>query len=334
MLKLKIDPEFQQKIPPLTEDEYRQLEENILKAGKIYNPIVTWNGFILDGHNRYKIWKEHPEIPEPVTLSVDDKLEDRWAALEWIFKNQLGRRNLNELQKTALIGLAYEMRKMRIGAPNGSKNRSGKINPADSAGLKKNRKNMTCEIMAEELDTTPSKIDHAYRFVCGLKALEEITPGITDKILSGETGASKYSVSEIRKCSPEERAEYIATITADKKPPASKKASSKIKSKKAKEPRHENTDSAVGVSANLKTDTAPDPEPDPDAPYLPDYTVKMFREELLANFTSFLETTENLLEWHKNLLVEDPKAKIRIMEVISFEINQLRKVRKDIDEKF
>ena len=33
MINLKIDPEFQNQIPPLTDDEYRQLEENILKEG-------------------------------------------------------------------------------------------------------------------------------------------------------------------------------------------------------------------------------------------------------------------------------------------------------------
>ena len=30
MINLKIDPEFQSQIPPLTDDEFKQLEENIL----------------------------------------------------------------------------------------------------------------------------------------------------------------------------------------------------------------------------------------------------------------------------------------------------------------
>ena len=34
MINLKIDPEFQNQIPPLTDDEYKQLEENILKEGE------------------------------------------------------------------------------------------------------------------------------------------------------------------------------------------------------------------------------------------------------------------------------------------------------------
>ena len=34
MINLKIDPEFQSQIPPLTDDEFKQLEENILKEGQ------------------------------------------------------------------------------------------------------------------------------------------------------------------------------------------------------------------------------------------------------------------------------------------------------------
>ena len=39
MINLKIDPEFQNQIPPLTDDEYKQLEENILKEGKLLSPL-------------------------------------------------------------------------------------------------------------------------------------------------------------------------------------------------------------------------------------------------------------------------------------------------------
>ena len=39
MINLKIDPEFQNQIPPLTDDEYKQLEENILKEGNCTSRI-------------------------------------------------------------------------------------------------------------------------------------------------------------------------------------------------------------------------------------------------------------------------------------------------------
>lgn len=53
--QLKIDPEFQSKIPPLQFEEEQQLEQNIIAEGRLLNPIITWNGYILDGHTRFRI---------------------------------------------------------------------------------------------------------------------------------------------------------------------------------------------------------------------------------------------------------------------------------------
>ena len=53
--QIKIDAEFQGKIPPLTFEELNQLETNILREGRILNPIILWNGTIVDGHNRFTI---------------------------------------------------------------------------------------------------------------------------------------------------------------------------------------------------------------------------------------------------------------------------------------
>lgn len=57
--QLKIDPEFQSKIPPLQFEEEQQLEQNIIAEGRLLNPIITWNGYILDGHTRYRILKKN-----------------------------------------------------------------------------------------------------------------------------------------------------------------------------------------------------------------------------------------------------------------------------------
>ena len=51
---LEIKEEFKKLIPPLTSEEFKQLEQNCLAEG-IREAILTWNGFIIDGHNRYEI---------------------------------------------------------------------------------------------------------------------------------------------------------------------------------------------------------------------------------------------------------------------------------------
>ena len=57
--KLVVDKEFKQLIPPLLEDEYQQLEQNILAKGKCLNPVILWSGIIVDGHNCFYICMEH-----------------------------------------------------------------------------------------------------------------------------------------------------------------------------------------------------------------------------------------------------------------------------------
>ena len=89
--KLKINMEFKNLIRPLQKKEFLQLEANILSDG-CRDPIVTWKGFIVDGHNRYEICTEH-QIPFEI-LELD--FECKEAAIAWICANQLGRRNITE----------------------------------------------------------------------------------------------------------------------------------------------------------------------------------------------------------------------------------------------
>ena len=62
--ELKINPEFEKVIPPITLAEFVLLEDNILADGQITTPIAIWNGVIVDGHNRYKILQKLQPLPE------------------------------------------------------------------------------------------------------------------------------------------------------------------------------------------------------------------------------------------------------------------------------
>ena len=75
----RIDPEFQALIPPISEGEYRQLEQNILSARRCRDAIVLWDGVIVDGHNRFKICLEHGIEFEIKDMSFDSR-DDAIAA--------------------------------------------------------------------------------------------------------------------------------------------------------------------------------------------------------------------------------------------------------------
>ena len=118
--QLKIDPEFQSKIPPLQFEEEQQLEQNIIAEGRLLNPIITWNGYILDGHTRYRILKKHGFIKFEVE---EIQLANKYEALAWICKNQLGRKNLSPERKKFLLGKEYESTKLAVGGQPGNCNK-------------------------------------------------------------------------------------------------------------------------------------------------------------------------------------------------------------------
>ena len=88
-MNLTIDPEFKNLIPPLTSEEYAGLEESMLAEG-CRDSLIAWHGILVDGHNRYSICEKYGL---PFTVTETD-FESRDAVIEWIIKNQLGRRNL------------------------------------------------------------------------------------------------------------------------------------------------------------------------------------------------------------------------------------------------
>lgn len=106
MKELTIDNELKSYIRPLKDEEYEKLKESILIEG-IRDPLVVWQGILLDGHHRYKIAQEH-NLEFKI---VEIELPDKDAVKEWIITNQLGRRNLTEQEASYYRGKLYESRK-------------------------------------------------------------------------------------------------------------------------------------------------------------------------------------------------------------------------------
>ena|GEM_PF-2996303 len=97
VVALTVDDDFRSLIPPLTDDEYSRLERSIIAEG-VRDPIITWQGTIVDGHNRYRICQEHGIAFKTAEIVFGSKD----AAKIWIIENQFGRRNLNSYQKSVL----------------------------------------------------------------------------------------------------------------------------------------------------------------------------------------------------------------------------------------
>lgn len=96
------------------------LSRTSLQRVVFLNPIITWNGYILDGHTRYRILKKHGFIKFEVE---EIQLANKYEALAWICKNQLGRRNLSPERKKFLLGKEYESTKLAVGGQPGNCNK-------------------------------------------------------------------------------------------------------------------------------------------------------------------------------------------------------------------
>jgi len=94
---MQIKDEFKKLIPALSVEEFKQLEQNCLAEG-IREKIITWNEFIIDGHNRFEIATRWNLEYETETKRFKDENEVK----EWMINNQFGRRNLSNYQRSVL----------------------------------------------------------------------------------------------------------------------------------------------------------------------------------------------------------------------------------------
>lgn len=207
--QLKIDPEFQSKIPPLQFEEEQQLEQNIIAEGRLLNPIITWNGYILDGHTRYRILKKHGFIKFEVE---EIQLANKYEALAWICKNQLGRRNLSPERKKFLLGKEYESTKLAVGAPLGSKHGIRKCGQNDHIFTE----SRTCQRIASEHGVGEKTVRRAEKYSQGIDAAEEAVPGAQEEILTGHIKATDEQIVALASIPKEERPAILDELRKEK----------------------------------------------------------------------------------------------------------------------
>lgn len=298
MKTLTIDPEFRDKIPPMTEEEFRQLEENILKAGRVRSPITVWNNIIVDGHNRWAIIQKHPEIPYEVE---EEHFADRYEAIVWICKNQLGRRNLTDAQKTYLIGRQYEAQKMTQGANN--QYVQAKSEKAQNEPFHKEFEN-TAKIVAEEHGISRETVKRAAKFSKGVDAAEKIDNGAREAILSGRSRVPQKVIAELPKMEPTEQKEVVFAAKSGSSWPPRKESSVGRRTGYNSEQRQLNAairDAVAGIQ-------------DTGAPI--EHTVDDLIEDLTAIITDFQGKARRSIANHSALLRDDDSKK-RVIAALS-----------------
>lgn len=215
---MQINPVFENALPRQTEEEYKLLEESIVSAGKIYEPIELWGDVIVDGHHRWEIAQKHPEV-KYTTRQLE--FESEWHALEYIYKKQMGRRNLTLQQKNYALGKLYEARKQIQGGKREMVfDERGKFAASRQSDDLRGRTN---ELIAKEQNTDPRTVDRAYVFSKAVDKGEADVPGFRDAVLSGKIKPSKVEVSSLDKMDDDKRKKSVEILMAGEKLPRERK---------------------------------------------------------------------------------------------------------------
>ncbi len=194
-MELKILPEIEENLFPLQPEELKLLEESILSEG-VRDALIVWpkdgDLILVDGHNRYRIAKQH-DIPFEIKEKHFNDLDE---VLEWVDFNQLGRRNLIDEQRDYVWGRLYERRKKR----NFKGNQYTKVL---GVNLTPSGSHATAKEIAEQAGVSEKTIRRAADFTVAIDKLKEVDSEAAGKILEGQVVGAIMHLPKIVKKNPE-----------------------------------------------------------------------------------------------------------------------------------
>jgi ParB-like chromosome segregation protein Spo0J len=228
-----VDEEFDSLLPELSSEEKLELSKSIEKDG-FTDPIIVWlnHGTIVDGHNRFRIWKQfHEHDQNRVPDIIEKAFKDRDDVKEFMLRHQLARRNLTDASRVAVTLLlkpflekkASKNQSAAAAATNAKK--SGNTLPANlpeaspvdvrkelsevagvsertfakaEAVLKSDNEEAKAAMLAPKSDPSRISIDKAYKQVKNVESTNTDKPGLK----RWEQGAS--SLPEVREHAPED----------------------------------------------------------------------------------------------------------------------------------
>lgn len=192
--------ELRDLIPPLQEEEYNQLEKNILIEGcrealmiwetakNIIDPSETDSSKIyvlVDGHNRYGICQKH-KIDFKIHLSSFSSFRE---VKEYMIDNQLGRRNLIPEQASYLRGIRYNAEKLEKGKYLREEHKGQNVPYAPEIA-----KQSTSAKLSKQYNVSEKTIKRDAEFAEGLNLLN---PSLKKDILSGRIKAKKSDIQQL-----------------------------------------------------------------------------------------------------------------------------------------
>ena len=169
-----IDSDFESIIPPHGEEDQRRLERSLLADGfHDWEPIVTWEGVIVDGHMRYRTCKK---LGIEFT-TTEMEFESRDAAKIWILERHIKREDISSGQKAVL---ALDIREAEI---------SEMVRKGESRAIK----GKYARVLSDRFGV-------AHSTVSNVAQVKKRNPGLYEMLRRGEVSASAaYGTVRVKK---------------------------------------------------------------------------------------------------------------------------------------
>ena len=302
--QLRIDPEIRDSIRPQTEAEFKQLESNILADGEVREPLVVWDGVIVDGHHRWKIIQAHPELPFTVK---EREFADKYAAIIWMCKKQLGQRNCTAEEISYLRGKQYEAEKQRQGGTGANRytvEQTGQN--VHSVKSRKESRDGTSGRIGKEYGVDGRTIRRDADFAVGLDTAEQVSPGMKVDVLSGKVKVPKSIISALSTMDADEQKQTVQDIKEGKTLRTPKAKSERTSSKGTFDK------SIQKIAADLKADKPP----------VEDEPVAVIISSLIKEFSRKLRMT--LAEHSTEITEENSKKIIAVLSEAETAINEMK----------
>lgn len=181
-------PDIEDALYPLKPDELANLESSI-KDGGVRDPLCVWDRdgeyVLVDGHHRLGI-AQRLGIPYQTRIMNFESLE---AVLDWIDKNQLGRRNLTDEERSMTTGRLYR-----------------RLRDARRKGVQETGMGRTTDVISEQMSVGSGTVKRSAAFSEAVEKIRESGQyghAAAARILSGEIGDALTELPRLHKESPE-----------------------------------------------------------------------------------------------------------------------------------
>ncbi len=202
---LVIDPTIRQLIAPPKKRYIKKLEKSLLSDG-CKQPLIVWDGIILDGHLRYELCLRH-NIPFSIS---EMEFNSREAAVAWVCRHQLDRMDLTEEYRRYLIGALYEAEKI-ANLPEiklrrkkfRKKAKSGATSEDEDSIQLDGNKHVTAERIAEQYHVAYATVQKYAIYTRTINKIGEKVPELPPRILAGHYKVSHNSLLELAEMHPD-----------------------------------------------------------------------------------------------------------------------------------